>query len=168
LPGWARHITIDAAGRTLWIGLGTASEHIAVVDVAGLRRRSTLTPGFLLHDVGLAPDGRLWVTGGTDRRLAIGGHEQSADLAPQHVTFGAGHAYVTSGDSGTLQVLAADGRLLQTTPVPTGSYNVQYGFGRVLTASLTHGTLTVLDRHGAQLARLPVASSCHDACFLPR
>ena len=50
---------------------------------------------------------------------------------------------------------------------PIGSYNVQYGLGRVITPSLGRGTLTVLDRRGALLARVQVASSCHDACFLP-
>ena len=58
------------------------------------------------------------------------------------------------------------GRLLRTTPVPVGSYNVQYGFGRVITASLNRGTLAVLDRRGALLARIAVSDSCHDACLL--
>jgi hypothetical protein len=168
LPGWARHITIDAAGRRLWVGLGTVSEHVAVVDAASLQHLSSLTPGFGVHDVGVAPDGRLWLTGGRDRRLAIGDTMHAADPAPQHVTFGGAVAYVTSGEAGTLRVLSLDGRLLRTTAVPMGSYNVQQGFGMVLTASLSAGSLTVLDRHGAVLARLQVASSCHDACFLPR
>jgi hypothetical protein len=118
--------------------------------------------------VGVAPDGRLWITAGQASRLAIGHVGQSADAAPQHVTFGPGVAYVSSGDAGTLRVHSLGGHLLRTTPIPTGSYNIQHGFGRVLTASLTRGTLTVLDRHGALLARVQVAGSCHDACFLPR
>jgi hypothetical protein len=168
LPGWARHITIDAAGRRLWVGLGSASEHVAVVDTAGLRHLSNLTPGFGAHDVGVAPDGQLWITAGQARQLAIGRVPHAADLAPQHVTFGDGVAYVASGDAGLLRVLSLDGRLRRTTPIPTGSYNVQHGFGRVLTASLDRGTLTVLDRRGALLARVQVAGSCHDACFWPR
>jgi hypothetical protein len=168
LPGWARHITIDAAGRHLWVGLGSASEHVAVIDAPQLRHLSNLTPGFGAHDVGVAPDGRLWITAGQASRLAIGRVSQAADAAPQHVTFGRGVAYVSSGDAGTLRVHSLVGRLLRTTPIPTGSYNIQHGFGRVLTASLTGGTLTVLDRHGALLARIQVAGSCHDACFLPR
>ncbi len=168
LPGWARHVTIDDAGKRLWVGLGSASEHVAVVDASQLHHRSTLTPGFGAHDVGFAPDGRLWVTAGADRRLAIAGTAQSADAAPQHVTFGDGVAYVTSGDAGLLRVLTLDGRLVRTTPIPPGSYNVQHGFGRVLTASLTHGSLTVLDRRGVVLGHSQVARSCHDACFLPR
>ena len=168
LPGRPRHITIDAAGRRLWVGLGSSSEHVAVVATAGLRQLSNLTPGFGAHDVGVAPDGRLWITAGQESRLAIGPAAHAADLAPQPVTFGEGVAYVSSGDAGVLRVLSLDGRLRRTTPIPAGSYNVQYGFGRVLTASLARGTLTVLDRRGALLARVQVAGSCHDACFLPR
>jgi len=168
LPGWARHLTIDAAGRHLWVGLGSASAHVAVIDLPALRHRSTVTPGFGAHDVGIAPAGALWITAGDARILAVGRVMHEADAAPQHVTFGDGVAYVTSGAAGVLRVLRPDGRLVRTTPIPVGSYNVQYGFGRVLTASLAHGTLTVLDRRGAELSRIRVADSCHDACFLPR
>jgi hypothetical protein len=168
LPGWARHLTIDADGRRLSVGLGSVSEHVAVVNVQRLRHISNLTPGFGAHDVGVAPDGQLWITAGQARQLAIGRAVQAADLAPQHVTFGDGVAFVSSGDAGLARVLSLDGSLRRTTPIPVGSYNIQHGFGRVLTASLSHGTLTVLDRHGALLARVPVAGSCHDACFLPR
>jgi DNA-binding beta-propeller fold protein YncE len=167
LPGWARHLAIDRGGDRLWVGLGAAAEHVAVVDVKPLRHTSTLTPGFPAHDVGHAPDGRIWITSGADRELAVGGVAQAADLAPQHVTFGGSAAYVTSGDSGTLHVQDLHGRVVRTTPVPPGSYNVQFGFGRVLTASLTRGTLAVTDRRGRPLHVVQVAGSCHDACFLP-
>jgi DNA-binding beta-propeller fold protein YncE len=167
LPGWARHLTIDRTGRRLWVSLGSTSEHVAVVDVAALRHTATLTPGFGAHDVGVAPDGRLWVTAGAERRLAVGDAVQAADEAPQHVTFGDGKAFVTSGDAGVLRVQGLGGQTMRTTPIPIGSYNVQYGFGRVITASLGRGMLTVLDRRGALLARVQVSSSCHDACFVP-
>jgi DNA-binding beta-propeller fold protein YncE len=165
LPGWARHITVDPAGTRVWLGLGSASEHVAVVDTKAMRRVSLLTPGFGAHDVGHAPDGRLWITSGASRELAIAGANQAADAAPQHVTFARRRAFVTSGDAGTLQVLDLHGRVLRTTPIPIGSYNVQYGGGRVITPSLDRGTLAILDSHGALLARLDVAASCHDACL---
>jgi hypothetical protein len=167
LPGWARHLTIDRTGCRLWVSLGSASEHVAVVDTRSLRHTGTLTPGFGAHDVGAAPDARLWVTAGAERTLAVGGAVHAADDAPQHVTFGNGRAFVTSGDAGVLRVQDLAGRTLRTTPIPVGSYNVQYGFGRVITASLGRGTLAVLDRRGALLARILVSGSCHDACFLP-
>jgi DNA-binding beta-propeller fold protein YncE len=167
LPGWARHLTISPSGHRLWIGLGSASEHVAVVDTAPLRHRASLTPGFDAHDVGLAPDGTLWITSGNRGVLAVGGAQQTADRAPQHVTFGAGTVYVSSGDSGTLHTQTPAGRLLRSTRVPVGSYNVQFGHGRVITASLSRGTLTVLNAHGAVLDVVQVAASCHDACFAP-
>ena len=56
LPGWARHVTISRDGSRVWVGLGSASDHVAVVSTAPLRHVGNLTPGFLAHDVGLAPD----------------------------------------------------------------------------------------------------------------
>lgn len=166
LPGWARHLTMAHDGSRVWAGLGSASEHVAVVSTAPLRHVGNLTPGFLAHDVGLAPDGRLWVTSGSAGVLAVSGRRHTADRAPQHVTFGNGRVFVTSGDSGTLHVQAHDGRVLSHAPVPAGSYNVQFAAGRVITPSLLHGTLAVLDALGRPLRTLQIAGSCHDACVL--
>lgn len=168
LPGWARHLTINARGERLWVGLGSASPQVAVVDTKRLRHVSTIEPGYPAHDVGLAPDGRLWVTSGSERKLTAAGGVRAADAAPQHVTFGRRAAYVTSGDDGTFHVHAlADGRVLRSARIPIGSYNVQQGWGRVITPSLSHGTLAVLSEAGALLATVQVADSCHDACFSP-
>jgi hypothetical protein len=167
LPGWARHVTLDRAGRTAAVALGSASAHVALVDVRQLRRTALRTPGFPAHDVGWAPDGSLWVTSGSERTLTTGRGRESADAAPQHVTFAASSAFVTSGDSETFRVLDLDGTVRRTTAIPRGSYNVQYGGGLVLTPSLALGTLTVLDRSGTKLAVVHVSSSCHDACFAP-
>jgi hypothetical protein len=175
LREWARHLTL--ADDRLWVGLGSASPDVAVVDISrpeDPRHVATVTPPFPAHDVGAAPDGRIWVTSGAERRLAVydrhGRLERTlpADLAPQHVTFGRDVAFVTSGDSGTLKAQRlADGQVLREAPVPVGSYNVQSGQGRVLTPSLERGTLAVAGRSGAVLARIQVAGSCHDACFAP-
>jgi hypothetical protein len=178
LPGWPRHVSLDPSGKTLWVGLGTSSAQVAVVDVTDPRRPKRIalvTPPFGAHDVGFSPDGRqVWVTAGSAGETAIyrGGRKLGAtlpaDSAPQHVTFGKTAAYVTSGDSGTLRVHSqVTGRVLRTTQIPVGSYNVQHGGGRVITPSLSHGTLTVLNERGALLASVHVAGSCHDACFAP-
>jgi len=171
LREWARHVSLDANGRTLWVGLGSASPDVAVVDAVHLKHVATVTPPYPAHDVGF--DGaHVWVTSGSVKDGGIFDRagklrtRLSVDLAPQHVTFGNGVAYVTSGDSGTLHVhRLGDGRILRRTPIELGSYNVQHGFGRVITASLLRGTLTVLDAHGALLAVVRVSESCHDACF---
>ncbi|HEY6962785.1 MAG TPA: hypothetical protein VI408_12925 [Gaiellaceae bacterium] len=166
LPGWARHVTISHDGRRLWAGLGSASEHVAVVDTSPLRRVGMLTPGFPAHDVGLAPDGRLWVTSGAENVLAVAGTQHVADKPPQHVTFGSGRAFVTSGDSATLWMTTLRGRILADRPVPPGSYNVQFARGRVITPSLLGGSLAVFDTEARHLATVQVAGSCHDACVI--
>ena len=75
-------------------------------------------------------------------------------------------AYVTSGDDGLLRVHALDGRLLRTTRIPAGSYNVQHGERVVLTPSLSRGTLCVVSERGDLLHRVQAARSSHDACFV--
>jgi len=174
----ARHLTLDPAGRTLWIGLGSSAEELAVVDVSDpLRPRALrrVRPPFLAHDVGFSPSGRrVWVTAGRERRIAVydaDGHAPrrvlGADDPPQHVAFGRQVAYVASGDGGSVRVHALrDQRLLRTTRVPIGSYNVQRGRGRVLTPSLARGTLTILDAHGRVAHEVAVATAAHDACVV--
>jgi len=54
----ARHVTIDPAGRTLWIALGAKAEEVAIVDVSRRTRPRLVRrfrPPFLAHDVGWAP-----------------------------------------------------------------------------------------------------------------
>jgi DNA-binding beta-propeller fold protein YncE len=164
---WPRHLSLAPDGRTLHVSLGTASPQLAIVDVRDpsrprLERYST--PPFAAHDVGVAPSGRLWITAGEERKISAHGRALPADGAPQHVTFLDGRAFVTSGADGTLRVYdEATARLLHTTRIPTGSYNVQFRAGRVLTPSLDEGTLCVLDAGGGLLHRTRVAPSCHDA-----
>jgi hypothetical protein len=164
----ARHVTLH--GQTLWVALGSSAPQLVAVDVSDpLRPRVTrhVAPRFLAHDVAVAPDGRLWVTAGRERRIALhGGPELGADEAPQHVSFGPGRAYVASGDGGSIRVHALDGRLLHRVRVPRGSYNVQRAGEFVLTPSLGTGTLTVLDLRGRVLQIVRVADAAHDACVL--
>jgi DNA-binding beta-propeller fold protein YncE len=176
--GWARHVTIDAAGRTLWVGLGTAEERLAVVDVRDpVRPRLVrhVRAGFGAHDVGFLPGARaVWVTSGDRGAMEVRDARTRevlarirADTPPQHVAFGRRVAYVTSGADGTLRVHALDdGRLIHATRVDVGSYNVQRGWGRILTPSLDRGTLTVLTERGRLARSVRAASSCHDACFV--
>jgi sugar lactone lactonase YvrE len=173
----ARHVTIDPAGATVWIALGSKAEEVAVVDV---RRRTRprlvrrFRPPFRAHDVVCAPDGRhLWVTSGDRLQLAVYDIRSrrllarpSGDWPPQHVSFAGPTAYVTSGWSGTLRLHHASGRPMLTVQVPVGSYNVQHGLGRVVTPSLGHGMLTILDERGRTLHSERVAKSSHDACLV--
>jgi DNA-binding beta-propeller fold protein YncE len=172
----ARHVTIAPDGRTLWVALGPKAEEIAVVDVSRPSPRLVrrFRPPFLAHDVGWTPDGRrVWVSSGDRDELAVYDARTgrvlarpSGDWPPQHVTFGDGFAYVTSGWSGTLRVHRIDGRPVRTTVVPVGSYNVQQAHGWVVTPGLGRGSLAVLDRSGRLLRREQVARSSHDACVI--
>ena len=170
-------MTLDPLGQTLWVALGAKAKEVVVLDLTDAARPTVarrLRPPYLAHDVGFTPDGsRVWVSSGD--RGTIGVYDVRsmrllrtlrADAPPQHVTFLAGRAYVTSGDDGTFRVHALDGRLLATTEVPVGSYNVQEGGGVVLTPSLERGTLCTLDHRGRLLDRIVVAPSSHDACFV--
>jgi len=173
----ARHVSLDSAGRTLWIALGSSAQELAVVDVS-VRTQPRLVrrfrPPFRAHDVAFAPNGRyVWVSSADRLELAVYEARSGrllarpyADFAPQHVTFAGARAYVTSGWSGTLRVYGADGRSLRRTAVPVGSYNVQQALGLIVTPSLGHGFLTVLDESGRVVRSERVARSAHDACIV--
>jgi hypothetical protein len=171
LGGAARHVSLD--GWRLWTALGNKAEEIAVVDVSTPSRPRlvrTFAPPVLAHDVGLGTTN--WVTSGAERAIALYRRGRRVALLtghapPPHVTFVNGLAFVTSGDDGTLRVHhATTGRLLRTSRIPVGSYNVQHGWGRVLMPSLSQGTLCVADRQGRVLRTIDVARSSHDACFV--
>lgn len=171
LSQWPRHLSLAPDGRTLWVSLGTASNQIDVVDVSDPRRPQlvrSMKPPFLAHDVGFAPSGRVWITSGAASSISAHGHVLPAGTAPQHVTFLDGRAFVTSGADGTLQVYdERTAKLLTTTRIPVGSYNVQFAAGRILTPSLARGTLCVLDASGRVREQVRVAASSHDACLAP-
>jgi hypothetical protein len=163
----ARHLT--RAGGVLIVSLGSSAAELALLRHG--RVYGHIRPPFLAHDVGIGPHGRLWVTAGRERRIAVYADRRllrtlGADEAPQHIGFAGGLAYLTSGDSGTVRIHDAHGRLRRSTPVARGSYNVQPGANRILTPSLMHGTLTILDHRGRVLAAPQVARAAHDACVV--
>jgi DNA-binding beta-propeller fold protein YncE len=174
----ARHITISRDGSRVVTSLGSKAPRLALVDVADPRRprlARTFPADDLAHDVGFSLDGRLiWISSGVDRRLAIHDartfrrlHVVAGDAPPQHVTFDelAGVVYVASGDSGTLRThRLADGKVLRTRNVTTGSYNVCALSGRVVTPSLDDGRLTLVDATGLRSVHL--TAHAHDACIV--
>lgn len=176
LGGAARHLSLDRETRRAVVALGNEAERIAVVDVRAPTRPRLVrrfAPPFLAHDVGVPSGRHLWVTSGESRELSLyeGGRVVArlrADAPPQHVTFHRGRAYVTSGDDGRLRVYsAATGRLLGSSRIPLGSYNVQHAYGgRILIPSLSRGTLCVADARGHVLRTVRVARSSHDVCFV--
>lgn len=175
VPGPARHISVSTDGRMLWTALGTRARRVAVLDTSDPRRprlERTLSAPFLAHDVVFAPDGRtVWVTSGSERRLAIyrdgrPGRILGAGAPPQHVAFARSKAFVASGDDGTVSCHRLDGMLVRDARVPAGSYNVTFGWDRVVSPSLGAGTVSVLDRNGRVRATRTVARAAHDACIV--
>jgi len=175
--GPVRHLSIDRSGRRLWAALGNVAPTVAILDTsraAHPRLVGRIRPPFNAHDVGFTPGGkRVWLTSGDRESLAIYDARTArllktlrGDAPPQHVTFLGDRAYVSSGDDGLLRVHRLDGRLLRTTRIPIGSYNVQQGWGRILTPSLSQGTICMLSERGGLQLRRDVARSSHDACFV--
>jgi DNA-binding beta-propeller fold protein YncE len=172
----ARHLSLDAGTSALWVALGSKARELAVVplsDAGRLLAPDRLTPPLLAHDVGFAPDaGHVWVTAGDRNAIALYAptgrllREIAGDWPPQHVSFGDGRAYVTSGWSGTLNVHRPGGAHVSRTVVAVGSYNVQFGAGRVVSGALGRGIVTVCDDRGRVIAARRVSRSSHDACFL--
>jgi DNA-binding beta-propeller fold protein YncE len=172
----ARHLSLSPDGRRLWVALGTAASALVVVDVSDPlhpRVHHRLRTPFLSHDVAVTPDGsQVWLTAAREGRLAVLGAGSGAverglhaDRAPQHVTFGPGRAYVASGEGRGIRVHdLRSGRLLRSTHVAYGSYNVQRQFGHVLSPSLAGGTLSVLGVDGRMQREVQVAPVAHDAC----
>lgn len=175
--GPARHVSLNRAGRRLWVALGMKARHVAVVDVAdplGPRLVRRFRPPWLAHDVGFATRDRAWVTSGSEREVALYDPRTGelvrrlpAAAPPQHVTFLAGAAFVSSGDDGTLERRnVRDGLVAGRSRIPFGSYNVQEAGGLVLTPSLSAGTLCVADRRGRVIRCVRAARSSHDACLV--
>jgi hypothetical protein len=158
LKQWPRHLARH--GDLLVVALGTASPELAIVDARDLRLVRYRRAPFAVHDVGFAPDGKLWLTSG-DAKTVWAGRTLRAGTSPQHVAFLGSHTYVTSGDDGTIRIHTRDGELLREGRIPVGSYNVQAAAGRVFTPSLAAGTLAVV---GGPTVR--VAQSSHDACLV--
>ena len=159
----ARHISISPDGTRVITSLGSQAPRLALVDVtrpaapaarAHVRRRRPrarrrLHPGrrARLDQLGRRPAPR-----GPRRAHAAAGcapcpatHRRSTSRSTTSCT----RVYVTSGDSGTLRTYRmADAKLLRTSRVTTGSYNVCALAGRVVTPSLDDGRLTLLDAQG--------------------
>ncbi len=174
----ARHISISPDGTRVIASLGSKAPRLALVDVSRPQRPRlvrTFPADDLAHDVGFTPDGEhAWISSGVDRRLAVHDartlrplHAVPGDAPPQHVTFDdyLQRVYVSSGDSGTLRTYRlADAKLLRTSRVTTGSYNICALSGRVVTPSLDNGRITLLDSRGLRSAH--VAPHAHDACIV--
>jgi len=174
----AHHMAPSPDQQRLWIALGERARSITVVDTthpARPRLIGHVDPHGLAHDLAFGPNGRrVWVT------YDAGVHVQIFDAStrrpmkalyggtpPQHIAFDpfskARHAYVTSGDDGTLRVISlATGRTQRIVRMPPGSFNVTTFGSFVLASSLTNGTLTELSDSGRVLLSRRIAPAARD------
>jgi DNA-binding beta-propeller fold protein YncE len=178
----AHHLAISPDGRLMWVALGERARTISVVDLAHPARPRLVghvDPLGAAHDLRFGPQGRrVWVTyddrssvgvfdGASGRRLRT----MATGSPPQHLAFepfsNAAHAYVTSGDDGTLRIVSLrTGRTVRVVRTAPGSFNVTTGGGLVLTSSLTSGELTELDDTGRLLLRRRVAPAARDVALV--
>jgi DNA-binding beta-propeller fold protein YncE len=177
----AHHMAISPDARQLWIALGERARSIAVLDTTfqgAPRVIGHVEPSGEAHDLVFAPDGtRVWVTYDDRSSIAVFDAQSRRRLRvmpagspPQHLAFdrfsNARHAYVTSGNDGTLRIVSLrTGRTLRTVSIPPGSFNVSTGGSLVLTSSLTNGTLTELDENGHVLLRKRVAPAARNVAL---
>jgi DNA-binding beta-propeller fold protein YncE len=177
----AHHMTEDASGNWLWIALGERARSIAVVNVSNPgnpRLIGHVDPRGGAHDLAFSPnDTRVWVT--YDDRPQVGIFSAStrklvrllpAGTVPQHILFGpaggGGHAYVTSGNDGTLRIFSArTGRLLHIVRTSYGSFNLATYGSFVATSSLYRGTLMEFDESGHLRVARHVAPAARDLAF---
>ena len=130
------------------------------------------------HDLAFSPnDARVWVTyddrpevgifsAGTGRLIRL----LPAGSPPQHIAFGpaagGGHAYVTSGNEGTLRIVSSrTGRLLRIVRTAYGSFNLALYGSFVATSSLYRGTVMEFDENGHRRVTRRVAPAARDLAF---
>lgn len=132
LRGWPRHLALDASGRFLWVALGTESPELAVVDVAR--------------------DGDPRVVGRV--RPPFLAHD--VGFAPD-----GRHAWVTSGDRGTVGVFDLRGRLQRLLRADAPPQHVTFLGGAAFVTSGDDGTLRMHSLRTGRLlrtARIPSGS----------
>jgi len=174
----AHHMAGDGPGNQLWIALGERARSIAVVDVSNAGHPHVIDhvdPRGRAHDLAFSTnDARVWVT--YDDRPEVGVFAAStgrllrllhAGSPPQHIAFGpaggGGHAYLTSGDDGTLRIFSSrTGRLLRIIRTSYGSFNLATYGSFVATSSLYRGTLMEFDEAGHRRLTRRVAPAARD------
>jgi DNA-binding beta-propeller fold protein YncE len=171
----AHHLAVSPNDRRAWVALGESANTIVVVDVADprhLRVLRRLHPTALAHDLAFSPDGRtVWVSSASQPYVSVYGAASGrmvdtvpAGRAPQHVLFAAGHAYVTSGYGGSIEMVDPAGRtVVQRVELPYGSFNLASAGPWLVATSVLNGEVTVLRaatmRRRAQTAVASVARS---------
>ena len=117
------------------------------------RHASTLTPGFRAHDVGLAPDGRIWITAGAARARRRRRRRRRQTWRRSTSPSATGPPMSRAATRERCASRICDGRLLRTTPIPAGPTTCSTASAACSPRRSTRGTLAVLDRRGQTAAR---------------
>jgi DNA-binding beta-propeller fold protein YncE len=170
----AHHLAISPDEHQVWIALGQSARTIAILstmDPARPRLVGYIHPGYLAHDLNFTPDGRqVWVTSADTPYVGVFSARTHRPLfrvsggpPPQHVVFGGGFAYVTSGYGSRIERVALNsGRVLERTPAPYGSFDLDVSSGYVVTSSLLRGTLATYNTQLRPLHISRLAPSTED------
>jgi DNA-binding beta-propeller fold protein YncE len=173
----AHHLSVSPDGRRVWIALSEASRTIVTVDIskpARPRVSGRFDPGFAVHELEFSPNGRqVWATAATLAQVGVFNADTHrllrripAAAGPLHVAFAAGDAYITSGYGSSIEMVnLKSGKVLRTTTIPYGSFELDAGHGLVVTASLLRGTLAVLNSQLRVLRVITVAPVTRDVAL---
>jgi DNA-binding beta-propeller fold protein YncE len=184
----AHHLAISPDERQIWVALGQAAPTITilstvvdnppgsspVLDPGHPRVVERFDPGFLAHDLLFSPDGKqVWITSADTSDVTVFSARThhllfrvAAGPPPQHLAFGNGYTYITSGYGGSIeQVSLGAGRVLRRVHAPYGSFELDAAGGYVLTSSLLTGTLAIYTRHLQLLHARHLAPSTEDVAI---
>jgi DNA-binding beta-propeller fold protein YncE len=181
----AHHLAISPDERQVWVALGQSARTIvilsavvshppasrAVINPARAHVVGHLDPGYLAHDLNFTPDGaRVWITSADTSYVGVFSVRTHRLLfrvpggpPPQHVVFAGRFAYITSGYGSRIERVALNsGRVLERTPAPYGSFDLDVGSGYVVTSSLLRGTLATYSKQLRPLRFSRLAPSTED------
>jgi DNA-binding beta-propeller fold protein YncE len=168
----AHHLTFSPDQHRLWVALGESASQITIVDTTDLAHPRVIghfSPGFPAHDLSFSPNGsQVWITSATGPDVTVFASRDHrllsrvpVGVAPQHLVFDGGYAYLTSGYGATIEkVSATTRRVIARSSAPYGSFELAASDGYVVTSSLLRGTLAIYnkDLHPLRVVRLASAA----------
>jgi YVTN family beta-propeller protein len=170
----AHHMASSPDQSRLWVALSESARVIVIVDTADLGHPKVIgqfSPGFPAHDLAFSPSGQtVWVTSAAGPDVTVFSAADHRRLftvpvgpPPQHITFGDGYAYATSGYGSKLeQVSISTGKVIRSARSPYGSFELAAADGYVATASLLDGEVAIYTPGLKRLRVLKIGPATRD------